>query len=386
MIDRKSEIAAARWDTQLNGTRVLYGAGALERLGELVAELGLRKVLLVSDDGVCAAGHVERARKALGAERVAWVDYDGVQPNPTSEHVEHAAQAGRDAAVDGIIALGGGSVMDCAKGANFILTQGGRMEDYWGYGKAKQPMLPSVGIPTTAGTGSEAQCFALITHPDTHAKMACGDPRARFRMVVLDPELTASAPRDVIAMTGMDAVSHAVESYVTRTRNPVAQAFAREAWQRLDAHFAGVLDGSADVTQRGSMLVGAHLAGAAIEHSMLGAAHACANPLTARFDVVHGAAVGLMLPATVRFNSAEVSALYDDLHRGSPADRRGVSLVDRVVELRSLAGLPARLRDCAITEDSLGDLADEAARQWTAGFNPRPVTETELRGLYEASF
>ncbi len=386
MIDRKSELDAARWDTQLNGTRVLYGAGALERLGELVAELGLRKVLLVSDDGVCAAGHVERARKALSAERVAWVDYDGVQPNPTSEHVEHAAQAGRDAGIDGIIALGGGSVMDCAKGANFILTQGGRMEDYWGYGQATQPRLPSVGIPTTAGTGSEAQCFALITHPETHAKMACGDPRARFRMVVLDPELTASAPRDVIAMTGMDAVSHAVESYVTRTRNPVAQAFAREAWQRLDAHFASVLDGSADTDQRGAMLIGAHLAGAAIEHSMLGAAHACANPLTARFDVVHGAAVGLMLPATVRFNSVEVSALYEDLHRGSPADRRGVSLVDRVIELRSLAGLPARLRVCAIPGHSLADLPDEAARQWTAGFNPRPVTETELRGLYEASY
>ena len=138
---------------------------------------------------------------------------------------------------DLLIGLGGGSAMDCAKGINFILTNGGRMEDYWGVDKATKPMLPSIGIPTTAGTGSEAQSFALISQEDTHQKMACGDKKARFRTVILDPALTKSTPKGVTAATGIDAISHAVESYVSTRRNPISQMFAKEAWRLLEKSF-----------------------------------------------------------------------------------------------------------------------------------------------------
>ena len=183
--------------------------------------------------------------------------------------------------VDSIVGLGGGSSLDCAKGINFVLTNGGSMRDYWGFGKASRPMLPMIAIPTTAGTGSEAQSYALISDAVTHVKMACGDPKAAFRAAILDPLLTRSQPREVTATAGYDAISHAVESYVTTRRNTASSVgFAREAWRLLAANFERVLRDPGDLEARGAMLLGAHFAGIAIENSMLGATHACANPLT----------------------------------------------------------------------------------------------------------
>ena len=204
--------------------------------------------------------------------------------------------------------------MDCAKGVNFLLTNGGRMEDYWGSNKATRPMLPSIGVPATAGTGSDAQSYALISQEQGGVKMACGDPKAKFRTVVLDPAVAATAPREVVALSGIDAVSHVVESYVSTKSNPISRRLAAAAWHRLDGALERVLEPGADEDAWGEMLLGAYLAGAAIEESMLGAAHACANPLTARFDVAHGAAIGVMLPHVMRFNAEQVGSSYEELY------------------------------------------------------------------------
>ena len=217
--------------------------------------------------------------------------------------------------------VGGGSSMDCAKGANFLLTNGGQMSDYWGLGKATRPMLPLVAVPTTAGTGSEAQSYAIISDPDTHAKMACGDPKAAFRVVVLDPALTVSQPRAVTAIAGYDAISHAVESYVTSRRSEISNLFAHDAWRLRDTHYEQVLAEPADLTARGAMLLGAHEAGIAIEQSMLGGTHACANPLTSRYGTTHGVAIAVMLPHVVRWNAGLVSARYAELLRATGRDQ-----------------------------------------------------------------
>ena len=375
-----------RWDVEFDSTRVVFEREGLRRLGALARDLGAHRVLVVTCNGVRSAGHGERALRSLAESSLdAWA-FDDVHENPTTRDVEQGARVARENRVDCLVGLGGGSAMDCAKGINFILTQGGRMEDYWGSGKATRPMLPSIGIPTTAGTGSEVQSFALISHEDTKVKMACGDKKAKFRIVILDPTLAATMPRSVAAVTGMDAMSHAVESYVTTRRNPISQPLAREAWRLLESSFVAALESREDETARGRMLIGSLLAGASIEHSMLGAAHACANPLTSRHDVIHGAAVGLMLPPTVLFNAVEVGELYDTLHRGTPSHDRGQSLHDRLCELRAHARLPHTLREAGVPRESLPELAAEAARQWTAAFNPRPVAEKELVGLYEAAF
>ena len=365
------------WSARIGVVRVEFGAGTLSRLPALVEELGGRRVLIVTDPGIEAAGHVERALETFAGSPIETFVFDGVAENPTTEHVEAGTRFAADQEIDCLVGLGGGSAMDCAKGINFLLTNGGKMEDYWGAHKAHRPMLPSVGVPTTAGTGSEAQSFALIAQPDTHLKMACGDEKAHFRSVILDPELTATVPPTVAVATGLDAIAHAVESYVATARNPVSQMYAREAWRLLSASFSASLHGPEDIEVRGKMQLGAYLAGAAIECSMLGAAHACANPLTARYDITHGIAVAAMLPGVVRFNAPAVAGLYQDL---------AASLPQEIEALRAASGHVFRLSGLGVERAALPELAAEAAGQWTAGFNPRPVDEAALLRLYEAAF
>ena len=369
--------AVGSWSARIGVVKVEHGAGALARLGELVAELDGHRAMIVTDPGIRAAGHVDRALESFGGTSIETCVFDGVEENPTTEHVEAGTRFAADHDIDFIVGLGGGSAMDCAKGINFLFTNGGRMEDYRGMHKATEPMLPSLGVPTTAGTGSEAQSFALIAEPDTHRKMACGDEKAHFRTVILDPELTRTVPRSVALATGLDAVSHAVESYVATTRNPVSQMYAREAWRLLSRSFEASVREPGDLEIRGRMQLGAYLAGAAIECSMLGAAHACANPLTARFDITHGIAVAALLPEVVRFNRHEVGDIYDDL---SP------TLAATFDQLRAATGAEFRLGALGVDRDSLPEMAAEAATEWTAGFNPRPVNEVDLLALYEASF
>ncbi len=377
---------APSWSAELGSAQVLFGEGCLGELGPLAREHGARAALVVTDPGIRQAGHADRALTSLERAGIGGVLFDGVEENPTTVHVEAGVDAARRSGVDFLVGLGGGSAMDCAKGINFLLTNGGRMEDYWGVGKASKPMLPSIGVPTTAGTGSEAQSFALISQPESHRKMACGDKKARFRALILDPELLVTAPRRVMALSGFDAISHAVESYVTARRNPLSQLYSREAWRLLSTSFEGILLSPEDPEPRRRMLLGATLAGAAIELSMLGAAHSCANPLTARFGVAHGGAVGLMLPSVVRFNGSTVNSLYGELlaTQGwvSNGQGHGAALGARLEELRSLAGLPQKLSEVGVQSEALPALAAEAAQQWTAQFNPRAVAEEDLEGLY----
>ncbi|MBX9679085.1 MAG: iron-containing alcohol dehydrogenase [Gemmataceae bacterium] len=371
-------------------TRVMSGPGTMQRLGELAKELGAGRVLVVTDPGLKSAGHPQRALQSLRDVGLEANLFDDVEENPTSKHVSAGVAFARPLNIDLIVSVGGGSSMDCAKGINFILTNGGEIADYKGFGKALKPMLPSIGIPTTAGTGSEAQSYALIADEKSHMKMACGDRKAAFTIAILDPELTLSQPRRVTALTGIDAVTHAVESYVTAKRNPVSQIFAREAWKLLEINLEKTLTMPQDLEARGAMQMGAFLAGTAIENSMLGACHACANPLTAHYGVTHGLAVGIMLPHVIRFNASEVPELYADLAEeagllnGSPSAASEV-LAQRMTQLLKIADLPTRLSDLGVSETILHLLAEEASQQWTAKFNPRPAGERELLELYRAA-
>ena len=364
-------------------TRLVFGPGAAERAGELARRLGLKKVLLVTDAGVVAAGHAERVRRSLRAARVKSILFDKVRENPTARDAADCREAARAAGIDGFIGLGGGSSLDTAKGCNFLLTNGGRMQDYRGVGKAARPMLPLLAIPTTAGTGSECQSFALIADETTHQKMACGDPKAAARIAILDPLLTLSQPARVAACTGIDALSHALETAVTKPRNPISLAYSREAFRLCWSNLPRVLRGPADLDARAGMLLGAALGGLAIENSMLGAAHAAANPLSAHFNLVHGQAIGLMLPHVLRFNGRDPAAarLYASLGFSSAHQLAG-----ELESLLDLAGIPRSLSQCGVKHSSLPALAREAARQWTAAFNPRSAAAADFARLYEAAW
>jgi alcohol dehydrogenase len=371
-------------------TRVVFGPGTMNRLGELARELGDTRVLMVTDAGLKAAGHPQRAVASLEAAGLETFVFDEVEENPTSRHVDNGVHFARPLKIDLIVSVGGGSAMDCAKGINFLLTNGGIMADYRGFGKAKKPMLPSIGIPTTSGTGSEAQSYALIADERSHMKMACGDRKVAFHTAILDPEVTVTQPAKVTALTGIDALSHAIEAYVTSARNPLSQIFAREAWKRLEANLERVLANPHDLEARGAMQMGAFLAGTAIENSMLGVCHACANPLTAHYGITHGLAIALMLPHVIAFNAPVVGSLYGELAgetglaNGTPG-AAAQTLAGRIADLTRLAGLPTTLTSCGITRGILPVLAEEASRQWTARFNPRPVTERDILALYESA-
>jgi len=318
------------------------------------------------------------------------VPFHDFAANPDTAMVERGRLFAASQGIDSIVALGGGSSMDCAKGINFLLTNGGCMQDYWGYGKAIQSLLPMIGVPTTAGTGSEAQSYALISDVETHVKMACGDPKAAFRVAILDPELTISQPQAVTAVAGYDALSHAVESYVSTKGNTLSQSFSREAWRLLEKNYERVLGNPGNLEARAAMQLGACYAGMAIENSMLGAAHACANPLTARYGTEHGRAIALLLPSVVRWNAPNATACYHELllAPGSRVSQNEAAefLASRLESLATVAGLETRMEASGVPREDLPALAEEAAKQWTGRFNPRPFGFQEALEVYEWAF
>jgi alcohol dehydrogenase len=358
-------------------TDLIFGMGALSQLGELARGMGFERTLLVADPGMVDAGYVACAEQFLRAAGIDVFGFHEFSENPTSAHIAAGRAFAEPLRVNSIVGLGGGSSMDCAKGINFVLTNGGRIQDYWGYGKAARPMLPMIGVPTTTGTGSEGQSYALISDAETHAKMACGAPGAAFRAVVLDPHVVLSQPRSVLAAAGYDAISHAVETFVTRDRNYLSDCYAREAWRLLHRNFELLLVKRDDESAASAMQVGAHLAGKAIEHSMLGAAHACANPITARYGATHGVAIAVMLPQVVRWNAAVFGGRYAELHSDLPA---------RLEDLAAFAGHPRRLRELGVHRQALPQLAEDAATQWTGRFNPRPFNAAAALELYTCAY
>lgn len=376
-------------------TRLIFGNDSVDQIAKYVRELGGRRVLLVTDPGIVSCGHAGRVQKAIDQAQVEVFTFDQSDQNPTTATVDRCLEVARKAGVDMIVGLGGGSAMDTAKGCNFVFSNGGRMQDYWGIGKATKPMLPMIAIPTTAGTGSECQSFALIADEKTHAKMACGDPKAAPRISILDPTLTLSQPERVTACTGIDAIAHAVETAVTKKRNGLSLVFSHEAFKLCVASFDQVLREPSNLEARGRMLLGAAFAGTAIENSMLGAAHSAANPLTAQYNIVHGQAVGMMLPHIIRFNAQDPEArrAYAELASApeiacvSEGEEAAVAaLVERIEELLDLAKMPRSLGECGVEEKAIPILAADAARQWTAGFNPRSIAAPDFEEIYRTAF
>lgn len=373
--------------------RLVCGPGGIEQIGRLAGEFGGHRALIVTDPGIMAAGYPEKVANLLLAEGIRPTVFDGVVENPTSEEVELCVQVAKSCQADIFIGLGGGSSMDTAKGCNFLYTNGGDMADYRGKDLAKKKMLPFIAVPTTAGTGSECQCYALIADPVTHQKMPCGDTKALAVAAVLDPDLTLTQPPFVTASTGLDALAHAVESYVSKAATPWSRLYAGRAYALLREHLPTVLQSPENREARAGMQLGAALAGAAIENSMLGCAHSAANPLTAIFNVVHGHAVALMLPAVIRKNAEQTATaqLYAELlaTAGTVADTgsEGAEMIASEVEQwLGLSGLARQLVSCGVIYEEIPRLADLATQQWTAGFNPRAYTAADFQAMYEATY
>jgi alcohol dehydrogenase len=326
----------------------------------------------VADPGV--RGYAEEAERQLNRGGIEAFRFHDFQANPDSTMVAAGRRLAEPLTLDSIVGIGGGSSMDCAKAINLVLTNGGRIQDYWGYGKASKPMLPMIGVPTTTGTGSEAQTHALISDSETHVKMAIGDPQAAFRIAILDPGLACSQPVPVRAVAGYDAVSHAIETWATTKRSAISQVFSREAWRLLESSYERVLTHPEDIDALGNMQLGAWFAGLAIENSMLGATHACANPLTARYGTPHGVAIASLLCHVVRWNGEE---LYRELSNEPAA---------RLSALASAGSLATSVSALGVPESDLPLLSDDAAKQWTGRFNPKPFDAAAALEIYRCAY
>lgn len=357
------------------------------RLAEFVAELNCSRPMVVTDQGIRSAGHLDCVLSILDSAGLKATVFDEVKENPTNACMLACKSVAELRNIDLLIGLGGGSSMDTAKGCNLLLTNGGQMNDYHGYGKAAEPFLPFLAIPTTSGTGSECQSYALVSDDETHVKMACGDAKALAKIALLDPDLTQSMPLRVAQLTGLDALAHAVETAVCLSRNTVSNMNSMESFRLIASAIESVVDGSSSDESRASMQLGAALAGLAIENSMLGAAHATANPLTARFDVTHGHAVALMLPHVVRFNRVDstINEIYEKYETLVPwnagEERKMESWLERII---AKAELPS-LTELGVKASDVESLAIDAEQQWTGRFNPRPVSIKDFEGIYQSA-
>jgi alcohol dehydrogenase len=361
-------------------------------MGPYASRAGAR-ALLVTDAGVRAAGHALVCERVLRDAGLEVLVYDTVPENPTRTDARDLGSHTSGFRPDLVVAIGGGSAIDCAKGGILALTQPGGLDERHGRITLERPTLPMFAIPTTSGTGSECQSATLLADDATGSKRAVLAPGLLPRLAVLDPAFTASQP-DGIALAGaLDAVTHGVEAAVTRAQTVRSRRYALAALRLLLPHLGPALDDPRAIDSRGAMLLGASIAGMAIEQSMLGAAHALANPLTAQIGIPHGLAVGLMLPAVTRYNSAlerchstyASIARSTGLTRGAGDDERAVEALIEVLESfasRARHALSVKQGHRLATWDRAA-LASDAAEQWTGGFNPREVDPAGYRELYD---
>jgi len=362
-------------------TKVLFGKGALSDLPCEVKRLG-SKAFLVTDPGLIATGMVEQVKSLLGSS-LAGV-YADIPQDSGMEVVDKGAALALSQGADVVVSLGGGSVIDTAKGMCIVMTEGGSLRDFQGMQILTRPQIPHIVIPTTAGTGSEVTCAAVIMDREQGQKILIYEYFNTPRVAILDPRMTEKLPPDLTASTGMDAMTHAVESYVSQQRNPISDGAALHAVRLISRYLPLAVSNGSDLKARGQMQIAALLAGWAFSNALLGLTHAMAHSLGAVCGLPHGVANGILLPHVMRFNLEEVPELLGDIGQAMGAaihgrDRKeaGEAAVSEMETLLKRIDLPVRLRDVGIKEESLKTCAELAMSDGSIIYNPRMILENK---------
>jgi alcohol dehydrogenase class IV len=372
----------------LYGPRLVSGPGAAGRLGEWLPP---GRCLFVTDATLRGLGLADAALAALEGAAIEPVIFDAVEADPSRATLLAAIEAGRGCS--SVVGFGGGSPMDVAKLAAYLLGSGDDLDAIWGVGKARGRRLPLALVPTTAGTGSEATPVSIITVEGAE-KRGVSSAALIPDWAVLDPAVTVGLPRPVTAATGLDAMVHAIEAYTSaRLKNPMSDLMAREALQLLSANLLRVCEAPDDLDARAAMLLGAHLAGVAFANAPVAGVHALAYPLGGHFHVPHGLSNALMLPHVLGHNMdaamtsyAELGSLLDPSLAGQGRQAQARGFVERLIQLSRAAGLPQRLREVGVAAGDLALLASEAMKQERLLINnPCPIGEADARRLYEAA-
>lgn len=366
-------------------TRIELARGLAQRLGELCAEAGYTSAFVVIDPGVKASGAADPAVESLERARVETTIWTRLQPNPVDVDVEAGAAALAETPRDVVIGIGGGSALDTAKGIAVLATNPGRVRDFAGNGNVPVKACPLVLVPTTAGTGSEVTANISITDSDTHDKLALRDPNNYASIAVLDPVLLRGLPAGAAASAGMDALTHAVESYVSVRASPLTRLLAYDATRRIGSSLVAFVADRGGLEHATEMLYASCLAGIAISHTGTGNAHAVARALGGKYDIPHGVGCGVALEPVMRFNQTTVPREYAELADalgvripGASAEVNAAAAIDRIGELRAGTGLPERL-DVTVADDLLPILGQWAAEN--AGPNPRPTSQSDACAL-----
>lgn len=374
---------------------IQFGAGALSRIGELVKNQIGDRVMMVTDPGMLSTGIVDRALSALSEAGVETTVYSKVEADPPETMILEAVEAAREAAVEGVVGLGGGSSLDTAKLVALLAPGTETLKDAYGVGNARGPRLPLILVPTTSGTGSEVTPISIVT-TGTNEKMGVVSPVILPDIALLDPELTYGLPAHITAATGIDAMVHAIEAYASASanNNPVSRMLATQALTLMGRSILKAVHEGTDEEARGDMLLGSMLAGQAFANSPVAAVHALAYPLGGHFHIPHGLSNALVLPHVLRFNVVTSPQPYAELAPYAfpelakyEGQERAAAFCDALADLSAKCGLQPNLRAMEIPEDVLPRLASDAMNQTRLLVNnPRPVTEADALAIYRAAY
>lgn len=370
----------------------LMGVGSAKEAGEQVKALGAKKALIVTDKGISAIGMADQIKQQVEAAGVKAVIFDGAEPNPTDKNVHAGVDIYKENKCDAIITLGGGSSHDCGKGVGLVIGNGGHIRDFEGVNKSTKPMPPFVAINTTAGTASEMTRFCIITNTDTKVKMAIVDWRCTPNIAINDPLLMVGKPAALTAATGMDALTHAVEAYVSTIATPITDACAIKAIELISDYLRPVVANGKNIEARDKMAYAEYLAGMAFNNASLGYVHAMAHQLGGFYNLPHGVCNAILLPAVCEFNMISNPARFADIAVALGEDITGLSTVDAaavgIAAIRKLSrdiGIPAGLTALGVKETDLRIMAENAMKDACMLTNPRTATLDCVIGIFKAA-
>ena len=373
-------------------SNLVFGKGAAAQLPELLKGYGLKRVMLVYDGGVKAAGIAEKIAAEIAKAGVEMTVFDGVIPNPTNEVVEEAAVIAKRDGVEGFVAVGGGSSIDLAKAVNVLMTNPGRIGEYGGMNMVKNSCLPLIAIPTTAGTSSEITNVSALIDTEKVVKYVVIDNKIVASDVICDPELTRTMPVSVTAATGMDAITHAVESYISNMATALTEYNSLKGLEILYRNLPLAVKDGNDMEAREQMMLGCIITGFAFSNANLGMVHAIAHTLSAHFGLPHGMANAAVLPYVMEFNAEAVPEKMVELAKAIGLEPSGDLAADKFLLANALKALCKEvgirtLSEQGITKDSFGMLADDVLKEPVLGFNPRQgVTREDVLAVLEKAF
>lgn len=374
-------------------TRNLFGEDSVKETGSLMQSLGGKKTLIVTDAFLAKQGMARMVQDILKDSGVESVVFGGVEPNPKDVNVEAGLKVFRENGCDSIISLGGGSSHDCAKGIGIVASNGGNIRDYEGVDKSQKPMCPMVAINTTAGTASEITRFCIITDTSRHVKMAIVDWRVTPQIAINDPKLMVGMPPSLTAATGMDALTHAIEAYVSTNANPLTDAAATIAITMITRYLPKAVANGEYMKARDKMAYGQYLAGIAFNNASLGYVHAMAHQLGGFYNLPHGVCNAILLPHVEEFNLIGNANRFRDIAKAMGENIDGLSTMEAarkaIAAIRQLSeqvGIPQNLRSLGVKEEDFEIMAENAMKDVCQLTNPRKATKEQVIGIFKAAY